>query len=81
MLLVTQRLTNLIEADHILVLNQGQIEEQGSHHELVAKQGWYSMVYQRQSQLGKDDIQTTTDVTETAHTFNSKVVETGASYV
>ncbi len=81
MLLVTQRLTNLIEADHILVLNQGQIEEQGSHHELVAKQGWYSMVYQRQSQLGKDDIQTTIDVTETAHTFNSKVVETGASYV
>ena len=81
MLLVTQRLTNLIEADHILVLNQGQIEEQGSHHELVAKQGWYSMVYQRQSQLGKDDIQTTTDVTETAHTFNSKAVETGASYV
>ena len=81
MLLVTQRLTNLIEADHILVLNQGQIEEQGSHHELVAKQGWYSMVYQRQSQLGKDDIQTTIDVTETAHTFNSKAVETGASYV
>ncbi|RJX75285.1 ATP-binding cassette domain-containing protein [Vibrio sinensis] len=56
LLLVTQRLTNLLEADHILVLNQGQIEEQGSHHELVAKQGWYSMVYQRQSQLGKEEI-------------------------
>ncbi len=52
MLLVTQRLTNLIEADHILVLNDGQVEERGSHHELVANQGWYSMVYQRQSQLG-----------------------------
>lgn len=53
MLLVTQRLTNLIEADHVLVLNEGRIDEQGSHHQLVAKQGWYSMVYQRQSQLGK----------------------------
>ncbi|CAM4222193.1 ABC transporter ATP-binding protein [Vibrio neonatus] len=52
-LLVTQRLTNLIEADHILVLKDGQIEECGSHHELVANQGWYSTVYQRQSQLGK----------------------------
>jgi ABC-type multidrug transport system fused ATPase/permease subunit len=52
MLLVTQRLTNLIEADYILVLNDGQVEERGSHHELVANQGWYSMVYQRQSQLG-----------------------------
>lgn len=53
MVLITQRLPNLIEADHILVLNEGQIEERGSHHELVAKQGWYSLVYQRQSQLGK----------------------------
>ncbi|EPA8652529.1 ABC transporter ATP-binding protein [Photobacterium damselae] len=52
MLLVTQRLTNLIEADHILVLNDGQVEERGSHYELVANQGWYSMVYKRQSQLG-----------------------------
>ncbi|MGF1728739.1 ABC transporter ATP-binding protein [Photobacterium kasasachensis] len=52
-LLITQRLPNLIEADHILVLNEGQIEERGSHLELVAKQGWYALVYQRQSQLGK----------------------------
>lgn len=52
MLLVTQRLTNLIEADQILVLNDGQVEERGTHHELVVNQGWYSMVYQRQSQLG-----------------------------
>ncbi|OBT07883.1 multidrug ABC transporter ATP-binding protein [Vibrio sp. UCD-FRSSP16_10] len=52
MLLVTQRLTNLIEADHILVLNDGLVEERGSHHQLVANKGWYSMVYQRQSQLG-----------------------------
>lgn len=51
-LLITQRLPNLIEADHILVLNDGQIEERGSHHELVVKQGWYALVYQRQSQLG-----------------------------
>jgi ATP-binding cassette, subfamily B, multidrug efflux pump len=53
MLLVTQRLTNLIEADHILVLNDGQVEERGSHHVLMKSQGWYSMVYQRQSQLGQ----------------------------
>lgn len=51
MLLVTQRLPNLIEADRFFVLNEGQIEEQGSHHGLLANQGWYSMVYQRQSQL------------------------------
>lgn len=54
-LLVTQRLPNLIAADHILVLNEGQIEERGTHHELVANQGWYAKVYQRQSQLGDQD--------------------------
>ncbi|KII76358.1 ABC transporter ATP-binding protein [Vibrio renipiscarius] len=52
-LLVTQRLTNLIEADHVVVIDEGVIVEQGNHHQLVAKQGWYSMVYQRQSQLGQ----------------------------
>ncbi|WP_454440662.1 ABC transporter ATP-binding protein [Vibrio bathopelagicus] len=76
MLLVTQRLTNLIEADHILVLNQGQIEEQGSHHQLVAKEGWYSMVYQRQSQLGKDEVISL----NSADSSSQKINETGASY-
>lgn len=76
MLLVTQRLTNLIEADHILVLNQGQIEEQGSHHQLVAKEGWYSMVYQRQSQLGKDEV----IPLNSADSSSQKINETGASY-
>ncbi|MGF1801281.1 ATP-binding cassette domain-containing protein [Vibrio gigantis] len=76
MLLVTQRLTNLIEADHILVLNQGQIEEQGSHHQLVAKEGWYSMVYQRQSQLGKDEVISL----NSADSSSQKINKTGASY-
>lgn len=76
MLLVTQRLTNLIEADHILVLNQGQIEEQGSHYQLVAKEGWYSMVYQRQSQLGKDEVISL----NSADSSSQKINETGASY-
>ncbi|WP_261816945.1 ABC transporter ATP-binding protein [Vibrio gallicus] len=55
-LLVTQRLTNLIEADHILVLNDGAVEESGSHHQLLKNQGWYAQVYQRQSQLGKPTL-------------------------
>ncbi|KLV05564.1 multidrug ABC transporter ATP-binding protein [Photobacterium aquae] len=61
-LLVTQRLPNLIDADHILVLNEGQILERGSHHELVANQSWYAQVYQRQSQL--DHMQKTTLTTQ-----------------
>lgn len=51
MVLVTQRLANLIHADHILVLDQGQIAERGTHAELMHQQGWYATVYQRQTHL------------------------------
>ncbi|MBR9729015.1 ABC transporter ATP-binding protein [Shewanella intestini] len=52
-LLVTQRLTNLIEADHILILHEGEVTERGNHHQLMANNDWYATVYQRQSQLGQ----------------------------
>ncbi|MGF1726898.1 ABC transporter ATP-binding protein [Photobacterium nomapromontoriensis] len=52
MLLITQRLPNLRYADHIVVLEQGKISEQGSHQMLLANQGWYATVYHRQNQLG-----------------------------
>ncbi|GHA49610.1 ABC transporter ATP-binding protein [Photobacterium aphoticum] len=50
-LLITQRLPNLYGADHILVLEEGRIAEQGSHKALMENQGWYATVYQRQNQL------------------------------
>jgi ABC-type multidrug transport system fused ATPase/permease subunit len=53
MLLVSQRLPNLIEADHIIVLEDGHIIERGNHFELMSHQGWYSKVFKRQSQLDK----------------------------
>ncbi len=52
MLLITQRLPNLIEADHIVVLEQGKITERGSHRALMNQPGWYAQVFNRQSQLG-----------------------------
>ncbi|MFC3153205.1 ABC transporter ATP-binding protein [Litoribrevibacter euphylliae] len=54
LILVSQRLSNLSDADLIVVLDQGVISEQGSHQTLVASEGWYSMVYQRQSKLSKE---------------------------
>ncbi|CAH0535794.1 putative multidrug resistance ABC transporter ATP-binding/permease protein YheI [Vibrio stylophorae] len=48
-ILVTQRLMNLRDADDILVLNQGQVMERGKHSELIAMQGWYATVFQRQT--------------------------------
>ncbi|WP_062265474.1 ABC transporter transmembrane domain-containing protein [Endozoicomonas arenosclerae] len=49
LVLITQRLTNLQKADQLIVLDQGEISETGSHNELVRSEGWYSRIYQRQA--------------------------------
>ncbi len=46
--LITQRLPELIAADHIVVLDEGRIVEQGQHQQLVTEQGWYSHIFQQQ---------------------------------
>lgn len=40
-LIIAHRLTNIVYADNILVINEGRIAEQGSHTELLSKQGIY----------------------------------------
>ena len=47
-LLVAQRISTLRHADHIIVLDDGAIAEQGSHDELVALGGFYAGLYERQ---------------------------------
>ena len=48
-LLITQRLPELIRADQILVLEDGTIAEQGTHDQLVAAGGWYARIFRQQS--------------------------------
>jgi ATP-binding cassette subfamily B protein len=45
---IAHRLSTIKEADQILVLNNGIIEERGTHEELVEKGGLYSELYLRQ---------------------------------
>ena len=36
-------------ADHIIVLEKGTIQEQGSHHELLAAKGQYATLFNLQA--------------------------------
>lgn len=48
--IVAHRLSTIKESDLILVMNQGNIIEQGSHEELLDKQGFYHKLYNSQFQ-------------------------------
>ena len=43
--IVAHRLSTIREADIILVMKDGNIIEQGSHEELMEKNGFYAMLY------------------------------------
>jgi ATP-binding cassette, subfamily B, bacterial len=48
-LAIAHRLSTLSEMDRILVLDEGRIVEQGTHADLLARQGLYSRYWARQS--------------------------------
>ncbi|RSJ63511.1 ABC transporter ATP-binding protein [Streptococcus gordonii] len=47
-LITAHRLSAVVHADLILVLDQGRVIESGSHQELLTQDGWYANTYQNQ---------------------------------
>jgi len=45
---IAHRLSTIRDADRILVMKDGDIIEQGSHDELIAKNGFYADLYNSQ---------------------------------
>lgn len=48
-LAIAHRLSTLAEMDRIIVMDQGQIVEEGSHEDLLAQGGLYAQYWNRQS--------------------------------
>ena len=45
---IAHRLSTIRDADKIIVLNAGHVEEVGNHHDLIEKGGFYAKLYQSQ---------------------------------
>jgi len=53
-LVIAHRLSTIIDADKIIVLDQGRIVEQGSHTELLSTNGTYAKLWRIQQEESHD---------------------------
>ena len=60
-ILIAHRITTLMDADRIFLLDRGRIIEQGNHKELLEKKGLYRRIYDLQSSQGEFDSEEAQD--------------------
>ncbi len=50
LLFISHRLSSVQNADHVFLLENGEVKEEGTHRELMAKNGLYADMYQKQAE-------------------------------
>lgn len=65
-LVIAHRLSTIIDADEILVLEQGAIVERGRHEDLLAKNGVYASMWNRQREAAdvRARLETVSDIAD-----------------
>ena len=58
-IVIAHRLSTVLAADQILVFEAGHLNDQGTHAELLARQGLYARLYRRQFRLEEPEAETT----------------------
>ncbi|MBR2810504.1 MAG: ABC transporter ATP-binding protein [Solobacterium sp.] len=53
-ILISHRITTLMNCDRIVVMDKGRVMEEGSHQELLAKNGIYRRIYDLQSRQAEE---------------------------
>ncbi len=76
-IMVSHRLSAIRHADHIAVLQQGEISEQGTHSDLLDHNGWYQRMWQYQQLEAKLEhveelIETQTDASNASTPVSSE---------
>lgn len=62
-LVIAHRLSTIVDADDILVLQNGQIAEHGNHYELLANpNSLYTQLWQKQSHIAQGHVPVLDDV-------------------
>lgn len=54
-LLISHRITTIMNADRIFVIHDGQVVEEGTHEELLTRQGRYKNIYDLQISQGEEE--------------------------
>jgi ATP-binding cassette, subfamily B, bacterial len=61
-IVIAHRLSSLLLADHVIVIEQGRVVEQGFHHNLMQADGPYASLFHEQfnAQIKRNDTETPT---------------------